>query len=100
MDKEQKNNRYGKFETVSVNGAAGAITAPLRAVHRTANPPSRHTGELQGQMNKWIILALAAAATFMTTLDGSIVNIGLPSIAHNFHVGVSGDCVQYSVGRY
>src|SRR3989442_7989275 len=90
MDKEQRNNRYGKFETVSVNGAAGAITAPLRAVHHAANPPSRHTGELQGQMNKWIILALAAAATFMTTLDASIVNIGLPSIARTFHVEISG----------
>src|SRR2546425_10583640 len=90
MDKEQRNNRYRNFETVSVNGAAGAITAPLRAVHHAANPPSRHTGELQGQMNKWIVLALAAAATFMTTLDSSIVNIGLPSIAHTFHVGISG----------
>src|SRR5438067_3242597 len=90
MDKEQRNNRYGKFETASVNGAAHAITAPVRAVHRTANPPSVHTGELQGQMNKWIVLALAAAASFMTTLDGSIVNIGLPSIARTFNVGVSG----------
>src|SRR6184192_3256867 len=89
-EQEQRNNTYGKFETASVNGAARAIIAPVRAVHRTANPPSTHTGELQGQMNKWIVLALAAAATFMTTLDGSIVNIGLPSIAHNFHVGVSG----------
>jgi EmrB/QacA subfamily drug resistance transporter len=26
----------------------------------------------------------------MTTLDGSIVNIGLPSIANTFHVGISG----------
>src|SRR5947209_4448421 len=89
-EQEQRNNTYGKFETASVNGAARAIIAPVRSVHRTAKPPSTHTGELQGQMNKWIVLALAAAATFMTTLDGSIVNIGLPSIAHNFHVGVSG----------
>jgi EmrB/QacA subfamily drug resistance transporter len=41
-------------------------------------------------MNKWIVLALAASASFMTTLDGSIVNIGLPSIANTFHVGISG----------
>lgn len=40
--------------------------------------------------NKWVILALAASASFMTTLDGSIVNIGLPSIANTFHVGISG----------
>src|SRR5947209_12788932 len=42
------------------------------------------------QMNKWIMLALSATASFMTTLDGSIVNIGLPSIARTFHVGISG----------
>jgi len=41
-------------------------------------------------MNKWAVLAFAASASFMTTLDGSIVNIGLPSIANTFHVGVSG----------
>ena len=92
MDKEQRNNKYkyGKFETARVNGAAHAITAPIRAVHYAANPPSRYTGELQGQMNKWIVFVLAASASFMTTLDGSIVNIGLPSIARTFHTGVSG----------
>ena len=41
-------------------------------------------------MNKWVILALAASASFMTTLDGSIVNIGMPSIANTFHVSISG----------
>jgi EmrB/QacA subfamily drug resistance transporter len=41
-------------------------------------------------VNKWAVLALAAASGFMTTLDGSIVNIGLPAISQTFHVGVSG----------
>src|SRR5947209_2510390 len=90
MDKVQRNNTYQKFETASMNGAVRAITAPVRAVHPAANPPSSQTGQLQLQMNKWIVLALAAAATFMTTLVGSIVNIGLPSIARTFHVGISG----------
>ena len=31
--------------------------------------------------NKWVVLALAGTSAFMTTLDASIVNIGLPSIA-------------------
>jgi len=44
----------------------------------------------RNQTNKWIVLVLSASATFMTTLDGSIVNIGLPSIARTFHAGVSG----------
>jgi hypothetical protein len=30
---------------------------------------------------RWAVLALVALGTFMTTLDASIVNIGLPSIA-------------------
>src|SRR2546430_14634659 len=88
-EQEQRYYTYGKFETVSVNGAARAITTPVRAVHCTANPLSVHTRELQGQMNKWIVLALASAATFMTTPDGSLLNIGLPSTAHQFHVLVS-----------
>src|ERR1700724_466061 len=90
MDKELRHNKYRTFETASVNGATHALTAPIRAVHHAANPPSSKSGELQGQVNKWIVLALSAAASFMTTLDGSIVNIGLPSIARTFHVGISG----------
>jgi EmrB/QacA subfamily drug resistance transporter len=81
-----------------MSGAAQAITAPVRAIHQTANPASPRTGELQGQMNKWIVLALSAAATFMTTLDSSIVNIGLPSIARTFHTGVSGSVEWIIIG--
>src|SRR5438876_11985060 len=98
MNKAQISNTYRKFEAVSVNGAAHAITAPIRAVHHPANLRTRHTGELQGQMNKWVVLALAATATFMTTLDSSIVNIGLPSIAHTFHTGISGTTEWIIIG--
>src|SRR5947209_17635480 len=89
MDKEQSKNKYAIFEAAGIHGATHAITVPVHAVHQAANPPSSHTGELQVQMNKWLVLALAAAASFMTTLDSSIVNIGLPSIARTFHWGVS-----------
>ena len=90
MDKEIRHDTYGTFETAAMHGAAHALTAPVRAIHHIVNPPSRKTVELQGQMNKWMMLALSATASFMTTLDGSIVNIGLPSIASTFHVGISG----------
>src|SRR6266436_4242097 len=90
MNEEQRKNKYAIFEPAGMHGAARALTAPVRAVHQATNPPSSHTGELQVQMNKWLILALAGAASFMTTLDSSIVNIGLPSIARTFHTGVSG----------
>src|SRR6202011_3943150 len=76
MNNIQRRNTYGKIEAVNVNGIVQAITTPLPAVHRTANRESRQTGELTGQTNKWVVLALAATATFMTTLDSSIVNIG------------------------
>ena len=93
MDKEQRHTTYRKFETFRVNGAAHAITAPIRAIQHTAHPTSVQTGklqELQEQTNKWMILVLAAASSFMTTLDSSIVNIGLPSIARTFHTGIGG----------
>src|SRR5206468_11858770 len=48
------------------------------------------TGDAQEQANKWVVLMLVALGAFMTTLDSSIVNIGLPAIAHTFGVGVSG----------
>ncbi len=98
MNQAPRSNTYGKLEAVSVNGAAHAITAPLPAVHPAVNLRSRQTVELQGQTNKWIVFALAATATFMTTLDSSIVNIGLPSIAHTFHTGISGTTEWVIIG--
>ena len=40
--------------------------------------------------NKWVVLALSGTAAFMTTLDSSIVNIGLPSIARAFKIPLTG----------
>src|SRR6266566_8760358 len=90
MEQTQKNNRYGKFEVVGVNTAAYTAVAPARRVQHAANPPALRTDESQEQMNKWVVFALSASAGFMTTLDGSIVNIGLPNIARTFHMGLSG----------
>ena len=86
MEKEQKFRTHGKFETASMNG----FTSPLPVIQHKINSPASQVSELPAAVNKWIILALSASATFMTTLDGSIVNIGLPSIARTFHVGISG----------
>ncbi len=90
MQKELRQHTYRKVETTAENGVVHALTAPVRAVQHAAHPALRTTGELVGETNKWMVLALAAAATFMTTLDSSIVNIGLPSIARTFGVGISG----------
>ncbi|HEY5004170.1 MAG TPA: DHA2 family efflux MFS transporter permease subunit, partial [Ktedonobacteraceae bacterium] len=82
MYNEHSKNKYSKLEIVNISGAAArAVTVPMPAIRRTP---------LAGDTNKWVILALAASTSFMTTLDGSIVNIGMPSIASTFHVGISG----------
>src|SRR5207248_1777702 len=47
-------------------------------------------GEAVMRRHKWAVLALVAVGTFMTALDASIVNIGLPSIARTFRAPVGG----------
>jgi EmrB/QacA subfamily drug resistance transporter len=49
-------------------------------------------------VNKWAMLVLAALSGFITTLDGSIVNIGLPAISQTFHVGISGPIEWIIIG--
>jgi len=46
----------------------------------------------QNQMyeKRWIILFTVLSATFMSTLDGSIVNVALPSMAVHLKVGMAG----------
>src|SRR6266478_2524865 len=48
--------------------------------------------------NEWVVLALSGIATFMTTLDSSIVNIGLPSIARAFGVPLAGSVEWVLIG--
>src|SRR4029077_5208840 len=48
------------------------------------------TGDEQENAKKWVCLFLVALGGFITTLDSSIVNIGLPAIARTFGIGVSG----------
>src|SRR5947208_17078210 len=43
-----------------------------------------------GPRHGWAILGVVALGTFMTALDASIVNIGLPSIARTFRAPVGG----------
>ncbi|MFS0781972.1 MFS transporter [Bacillus sp. 1P06AnD] len=43
----------------------------------------------KGNGNKWLILGAVGMFTFMSTLDGSIVNIAAPSIAHELAVDMN-----------
>src|SRR5258707_15404046 len=95
MHERKSTNAYKKLETSSVGTPAyagvGTGTNPrLERAPVLSAESARESARGQGQMNRWVVLALAASSSFITTLDGSIVNIGLPAIAQTFHVGVSG----------
>src|SRR5881392_2338892 len=51
------------------------------------------------QSNKWVVFAILAVGIFMATLDSSIVNISLPTIAHFFGVPLSG-AVEWVIIAY
>src|SRR5919199_5541209 len=40
-------------------------------------------------VSKWVVLSVVSLGTFMSTLNASIVNISLPTIANEFDVGIS-----------
>ena len=64
---------------------------PLDAEHGAeAEAPPEARARALGRYHKWAVLALVAVGTFMTALDASIVNIGLPSIARTFRAPVGG----------
>ncbi len=70
----------------STQGTHPMAQVPDGAIGRTANAENSS----QEHANKWVILTLAAVSSFMTTLDASIVNIGLPAIARSFGVPLNG----------
>ena len=66
---------------------------PQAPNNTTISQPSQKSSEenvVQNQTNKWIVLAIIAIGVFMATLDSSIVNISLPTIARYFDVPLSG----------
>ena len=53
----------------------------------------------QQPKNKWVILSVICLGAFMTSLDGSIVNIALPTISRAFGVALNGQ-IQWVVIGY
>ncbi len=43
----------------------------------------------ENTLKKWLVFGVVAVGIFMSTLDGSIVNIALPSMLHDFDVSLS-----------
>lgn len=103
MHERKPSRMYSQFGSAGVSGPeyAGVGSGKLSAVvdekdyGRSAELGKEAAllagvAEEEEQMSRWLVLALAASSSFITTLDGSIVNIGLPAISETFHVGVSG----------
>jgi EmrB/QacA subfamily drug resistance transporter len=76
---------------------------PLTTIKQPHGSETKDTQQIQanppGTTNKWAILIVAAVGSFMATLDTSIVNISLPSIAHNFNVPLNGE-IEWVVIAY
>ncbi|EFH82586.1 transposase [Ktedonobacter racemifer] len=77
---------------------ASSPATPVQEPPYTAIETNKDLETSSPSVNKWIILALAASSSFMTTLDGSIINIGLPTIARTFHTGISGSTEWIIIG--
>lgn len=82
--------RDGDNELVAANSAIPLeITS---AVIQPAQPATQPT-------NKWVVLVIVALGVFMATIDSSIVNISLPTIAAYFGVPLSG-AIEWVVIAY
>lgn len=79
--------------------ATAATTADITSEKNTQAATAGTTGEERKAPNKWAVLAILAIGIFMATLDSSIVNISLPTIAHYFGVPLSG-AVEWVVIAY
>jgi len=81
-------------ETRLINQSLSNDTSSKQEHNQALSPtesdavPSKDDG--QEHANKWAVLAILAVGIFMATLDTSIVNISLPTIAHYFGVPLNG----------
>jgi fucose permease len=67
------------------------VQTERRDLSLPSNPGGRIPSAPTRLPNKWAILVTLAIGIFMATLDTSIVNISLPTIAHSFHVPLGGE---------
>src|SRR6201996_3965966 len=85
------------------------MQAPIQDTYRTSlsasdrllsgNPPEILSGAAPGTPGRRaLMLAVCCMSLFMVGLDNTIVNVGLPSIGHDLHAGVSG--LQWTVASY
>jgi EmrB/QacA subfamily drug resistance transporter len=69
----------------------GQHTNPATIGQRVKAPSRQRLSDAAGERaNKWAVFGIVATGVFMSTLDSSIVNISLPTIARYFGVPLSG----------
>lgn len=74
-------------------------TATLRAVRLERAVKPEHGEAAPVQRVRWSVMAIVAVGVFMATLDSSIVNISLPTIATFFKVPLNG-AVEWVIIAY
>lgn len=75
------------------------LSSPSPADARRAGEAGAQHATGAPSTNKWVVFAIVAIGVFMSTLDSSIVNISLPTIATYFHVPLSG-AVEWVIIAY
>src|SRR5258706_4737682 len=82
----------GESDTNGTQSAMVSSDDIKQQTQQDSSRPGADTATKGGQerANKWAVLAIVAIGVFMATLDTSIVNISLPTIAHYFGVPLSG----------
>ncbi|MEO6892989.1 MAG: MFS transporter [Ktedonobacteraceae bacterium] len=72
--------------------AQNMVSPTFKTQQKEPVEPSKAVAHDEGfrQNNKWVVFVIIAIGIFMATLDSSIVNISLPTIAHYFGVPLSG----------
>ncbi len=93
-----------KQHDTSAGGTDKSILATSNStaeIKQTGTPDATTARSEDGkeQPNKWIVFAILAVGVFMATLDSSIVNISLPTIARFFGVPLSG-AVEWVIIAY
>jgi EmrB/QacA subfamily drug resistance transporter len=86
--KQQEEHHQNTIQSQQQRGQAVQTTNTGQGVNTSSYRP-----------NKWAVMFVVAIGVFMATLDSSIVNISLPTIAASFHVPLSG-AVEWVIIAY
>ena len=64
----------------------------------TEHRPTRHRAAARPDRRRWLVLAVLCASVFVVVLDGTIINVALPTLATE--LGASTSELQWIVDAY